>query len=261
LQLDKRGNIPLFWAVLNGHYNIIRVLLKYGGVNQTNYIGDSSLHYAIKRGQMDIITELVSNGAVVDVQNNEGYTPLHLAVIEGDSKMVEYLLNSGARADIKTIDGFTPIHLSTLTNTEILQIIVKESVHYLFSQDEFGDTVVHWAVRENDEQLLKRLFQLGAPFQMYNFDQESPISLAKTLNHHSLIPLLSQSDNQEESGPYISLPSAKCPRLDNNQTDPHWFRNLDLKSSELETLRDNEMSHSYYDWCLPIEDRYSLAIG
>jgi len=224
------GNTPLFWAVKNNHVDVIKTLIQYGSLNQTNALGDSPLHEAVRSGNLSIVKEMVNNNAVVDVQNNEGYTPLHIAVIEGYSSIVEYLLNAGARADVVTIDGSTPIHLSTLTSGfEILQIIVKQSLHYLFSQDEFGDTVVHWAVRENDESLLKMLVQLGAPFQTFNFDRESPMSLALAINHLRLIPLLTSAVQlsilsdlfpEESTNPYLSTPFSKCPRLE-NQLDLH----------------------------------------
>jgi len=289
-QLDKLGNTPLFWALKNSQNEIIQILIKYGGLNETNYLGDSPLHEAVKTGNLCLVKELVKHNAVVDVQNNEGCTPLHLAVIAGYSQIVEYLLSSGARADIVTVDGTTPIHLSTLTSTfEILQMIARQSLHYLFSQDESGDTIVHWAVRENDESLLRILVQLGAPLQTFNYDQESPMSLALAINHLSLIPLLTsavqlsmafQSDffsdeddwcnggvgqqQQQYHNPYLSTPPlSKCPRLES----PDDSTELE-KTSNLKAMRDDDTFHSsYYFWSgMPGEERFTsgnwdLAIG
>jgi len=188
---DKLGNTPLFWAASNGHLEIVRVLLKNDQWNVPNFIGDSVLHVAVRKRQLNIISELILRGAMIDIQNNEGETPLHIAVIEGYIEIVKYLLEAGARADLFTIDGCSPIHYSAFTSSyEILKIITKQSLHYLNSQDEYGDTVVHWAVRENDRQILKMLFQLGAACHILNNDAETPLTLAENLKHQSLIPLI-----------------------------------------------------------------------
>jgi len=256
LQLDKNGNTPLFWAVLNGHITIIKALLQFGGLNETNFIGDTPLHFAVKNDHLNIVTELVRNGAIVDIQNNDGYSPLHLAVIMGNSQIVEYLLKSGARADLLTIDGSTPIHLSTLiANAEILQIIVKQSIHYLFSQDEFGDTVVHWAVRNNDKSFLGMLLQLGAPAQTLNYDLETPMSLALSLNHLSLIPILTSPVYPQPNltvdpcSNYLSIPSYQAPSIEN------WDINLE-KINDFHPRRSDDFPYL----CLACDDSLTSSI-
>jgi len=258
MEPDKIGNIPLMWAVISGHLKVISALLRYGGLNETNSFGESPLHYAVKYGHLSVVAELIRQGAVLDIQNHEGFTPLHLAILQGSSMMVEYLLNTGARPDIVTIDGSTSLHLSSLINLEILQIIAKQSQHFLFSQDEFGDTVVHWAVRENDATLLKMLVQLGAPLQTFNFDQESPMALALELHHYDLLPLLKSSTislsksartNPFSEQKFIPSQQTKCPRLE---------KDLNTRSDYNACLLDDCMLQSSCYW-LTGDDRLTSA--
>jgi ankyrin repeat protein len=236
---DKFGNTPLFWAVINAHISVVRVLMMNGGLKRTNFVGDTPLHLAAKYGHFDVLNELIVNGAIVDVQNNDGMTPLHYAVMEGDPLIVKELLKAGARADLVTIDGCTSIHLSTLTSSpEILQMLANQSNHYLCSQDEFGDTVVHWAVRHNDESLLQVLIKLGAPFNTSNFDYECPMALALSLNHLNLIPLL----KSVMTTPLLSPNSKKTTRSSQDQdqflpTKPFKQQRVQQKFSVLDRLR------------------------
>ena len=58
--------------------------------------GNTALMLAAKNGHLEIVGDLVANGATIDA-NNKGYTALRFAAENGYFSVVEYLLDAGAR--------------------------------------------------------------------------------------------------------------------------------------------------------------------
>ncbi|KAJ3692993.1 hypothetical protein LUZ60_012088 [Juncus effusus] len=73
--------------------------------------GRSPLHWAVDRGNHDIISTLLSANADVNAKDNEGQTPLHYAVVCEREKIAELLLKSGADRNLKDNDGNSPLDL------------------------------------------------------------------------------------------------------------------------------------------------------
>ena len=88
---------PLIIAAHNGHLNSVKILLGYGadidarGTLQDED-GDTALHYAVKGGHLEIVSELLALGAS-QVPNNLGLTPLLYACDECFIEMVEHIIN------------------------------------------------------------------------------------------------------------------------------------------------------------------------
>lgn len=72
----------------------------------------SELRKAAKRGNLELLRELVEEG--VDVNSRGGYcqTALHLAAERGHADAVEFLLEKGAAVNGKGPDGFTALHFA-----------------------------------------------------------------------------------------------------------------------------------------------------
>lgn len=67
--------------------------------------GDSAIHLAARRKDIDMTRILVDYGVHVDVQNGEGQTPLHISAAEGDEQLVKYFYGVRASAHIADYQG------------------------------------------------------------------------------------------------------------------------------------------------------------
>lgn len=67
--------------------------------------GDTALHLAARRRDVDMARILVDYGAVVDATNGAGQTSLHIAAAEGDEPLVKYFYGVRANAAIADNEG------------------------------------------------------------------------------------------------------------------------------------------------------------
>ncbi|OIW26858.1 ankyrin, partial [Coniochaeta ligniaria NRRL 30616] len=95
-------------AVKHGHGNL---LLSNGAVvDAEDNHGNTPLHWAASLGHHTCTRLLLTHGARVQAENNEGATPLHMATTRGDALVVQLLLENGARHDAKGPDGETALY-------------------------------------------------------------------------------------------------------------------------------------------------------
>ncbi|PSN43662.1 Ankyrin-3 [Blattella germanica] len=104
------GLNALHLAAKDGHLDIVTDLLKRGAVvDAATKKGNTALHIASLAGQEDVVKHLVKNGASVNVQSQNGFTPLYMAAQENHDDVVKFLLGKGANQSLATEDGFTPL--------------------------------------------------------------------------------------------------------------------------------------------------------
>lgn len=90
----NKGRTPLHSAA--GHKEIMELLLLHGAdVNAKASNGETPLHYAARRGEANLAKLLLAHGADINVKSNKGYTPLYVADREGHKDVVELLRQHG----------------------------------------------------------------------------------------------------------------------------------------------------------------------
>jgi len=137
---DAYGKTPLELAIqgkkITGAYDIIKTL-KCRGANcniqfTENGLTVTPLIHAIKKeAHIDLIKLLLSEHAVVNVQDSLGRTPLMHAVIKNNTDVIEALINTGVvQYDISDNQGKNVIHYivksceyGSYENTDLLKLI------------------------------------------------------------------------------------------------------------------------------------------
>ena len=93
--------------------------------NQPGMTGDTLLHAAVTRGNLDDVKVLIASGAKVNCIGDLGSTPLHYAASRGHEEIALELLQSGADSTVKNEFGQTPLDLALLMKHRGVADILK----------------------------------------------------------------------------------------------------------------------------------------
>ncbi|KAK5999050.1 Erythrocyte ankyrin-like protein [Cladobotryum mycophilum] len=108
---------PLMSAIEAGNLTTTTMLLDCSAVDaeMTNLHGRSALSYAAERGDAEILTKLLENGRVVNLDDPciQGRTPLSYAAEKGHIWVVKFLIAKGADSNSQSNTDLSPFHYAT----------------------------------------------------------------------------------------------------------------------------------------------------
>uniref|UniRef100_A0A671YGX1 Tetratricopeptide repeat, ankyrin repeat and coiled-coil containing 2 n=1 Tax=Sparus aurata TaxID=8175 RepID=A0A671YGX1_SPAAU len=141
-QPNRRGIVPLFSAVRQGHWQIryvalilflrhsliVDLLLTHGAdVNLMDKEGLTALSWACLKGHLPVVRCLVESGAATDHADKNGRTPLDLAAFYGDSEVVQFLVDHGAMIEHVDYSGMRPLDRAVgCRNTSVVVALLKK---------------------------------------------------------------------------------------------------------------------------------------
>jgi hypothetical protein len=111
---DSEGVTPLDLASMNGHTEVVELLLANGAScdgSRTHSTTDNRppLSIAALNGHKEVVKLLLANRARVDYRDSEGRTALHEVAASGDKELAELLLSNKADVNAEDRKGMTPL--------------------------------------------------------------------------------------------------------------------------------------------------------
>lgn len=154
---DKNGNTALLLALEKNYTKIVKILIEKGAVinfqtelyrinsletlkmlleppgepshknklkfNQADEYGNTILHYAVMKNNLETAVFLIEEGIVdIDHQNTAGSVALHFAVMKDSIEMTRLLIEKGADIHLKDKKGLSPLDIS-LSEKKVLQFL------------------------------------------------------------------------------------------------------------------------------------------
>jgi hypothetical protein len=148
-------------------------------------VGNTALHNAVFKSNIELAKQLVTNGADVNARNNNGWTPIFYAVgtrgTPNKFKILKLLLANGA--DIHVNDkgkNSVLLHasLSGISSSETINLLVRRGAN-VKARNEFGSTPLHRAVTLYDEKedwdIVRTLIKYGANANAENYNGITPL--------------------------------------------------------------------------------------
>ena len=124
-------------------------------LNKHNHNGETKLHIASRRGDLDRVSQLLKLGAFVDVICNAGYSPLHEACCHRHYSVAQMLCKYGADANLRGPGGMRPIHeAADVKDAKIVTLLIKNGADAALFNDD-GKTASDLA--EGDPDIIEAL--------------------------------------------------------------------------------------------------------
>jgi len=132
IQGDKYGYTTLIRAVIEGHTDIVKLLITVGAdVNMQDKYSYTALIRAVIEGYTDIVKLLIAASADINTINNKGNTTLIWAVMKGHKEIVKLLISAGADINIQNKDGDTALSIARkMGYTKIISLLLEQSNDY-----------------------------------------------------------------------------------------------------------------------------------
>jgi len=180
-----------YWASHNTPIEIIEDLIKNGAeINKNIETVGTPLHVSAGKGNLDVVHALIGHNANVNVVNNYEKTPLLLATSEGFFKIVRALLESKANVHTCDYNGISAIHLAAMENhLKIMKLLIHFKAD-INSKARGGLSPIHLAAHSGHLEAVKALIRFGANVRHKTDDDQSVIDWAYRSGNAELINFL-----------------------------------------------------------------------
>jgi len=172
-------------------------------INGYDEHGLNSLMQAVIRNDQDIVQRLLQNGINIDDRSRDEfeYTALQIASMAQSIPWIQLLLDSGADPFVQDSYGNTALHrvapvADTAQARDMVGVFlkkVKDPAQLLNARNNSGDTVVHWAIKLNNADLVSFLADTYGQFidhTLENNDSQDLIQLARALGRDRIEQIL-----------------------------------------------------------------------
>jgi ankyrin repeat protein len=190
---DKFGFTPLHAAA--------------GGVDSSDF-GLAMMVIAITESEdeakrlNDISDLLISKGADVNAQDNDGNTPLHWASTQGREGVAKLLISNGGNVNAMSKSNVTPLDNASFNgDIEIVKFLVAKGAN-VNAKDALDNTALHNAAGGGHKNITEFLISNGADINARSKGSffrkgKTPLGLAVDADHKEVVELLKQHGAEE----------------------------------------------------------------
>lgn len=203
---NSRGYSPLLLAITSGHVEMIEELLKIPetDLNLVTNDGKCALQFALLSSKFNDFTtakRLIENGAETNEINPETGDNLLQFLIKSSAEEAAMFMCDHVNLNYKNREGLTSLHLAASNGlaklvTKMLMCGASPNVQ---SGVEEQKTALHFAIEGNWLDVVDAIVQFKSiardddeqpDFNIKSTSGDSPLSLAMSLRHNDLVPLL-----------------------------------------------------------------------
>ena len=165
---NPSGYSSLHLACLSGHVGVVGLLLSRSTdlLKNKDCLGRTSLHVAAAHGHNEMCLVLLGQGAEFEVQDNEQWSPLHLAAKGGFLDIVSLLVSSGAMTTATTYEGKIPLWYACVENNKnVVEFLLRQphDSYELLEDEKYIYNLMKMAKMDNQKSIEDFIFVAPAP--------------------------------------------------------------------------------------------------
>lgn len=207
-------NARFLTAAAAGHIPAVRALLADGAnINIRGTHNETALSKACREGHLEMAFFLMDQNASLDAQDKDGNTALAYAVIARHLLIASRLIDLGADITIENKNAEKPLDIALKSNLPELVALFEQPLKDLLARipsadgrqhmqqgqnrqspahpaDPFGDTMLTWAARAGQENVVSAMIQSGADIHQTNRAGQTAHTIATEAGHHNIAALL-----------------------------------------------------------------------
>ncbi|KAJ3546964.1 hypothetical protein NM208_g1736 [Fusarium decemcellulare] len=182
----------LRWAANKSLVQLVRQLLDQGAdVDQTDEADWTSLHLAAYYStSWEVFDMLLKAGANVAARSNRGWTALHFAAIAPNPEAVRFLVSRGFSTEARTHQGRFALHYAAQEGCgESIRILLDANAD-MECEDEDGWTPLHFACDKGHLEAVRLLIDRGALASSRSHDSRAPLHVAARQGRSDIVHLV-----------------------------------------------------------------------
>jgi len=211
-KLIANGATLLFIAVECNHDSMVRNIVTSGvDVNIRSSIGQTALHRATRRKDIQIMKTLLDLGALVDVQDDDGHTAWSANAEEANEGVLNILLEAGANPSIKGPNGISELYKAAADGKiDYVRFLLKSGTNPSIKTN-YNWAPLHWAANNGHTECVKLLIGAGAATSPLSDQHTTPLDLALRANHVQIAHILREAGAKESQALDVDALSPTSP--------------------------------------------------
>ena len=215
-------NARFLTAAAAGHVPAVKALLADGAnINIRGAHNETALSQACREGRLEMALFLMDQGASLDPQDKDGHTALTHAVIGRHVLIAQHLIALGADITIENKNAEKPLDIAVKSNVPELVALFEQPLKDLLLRipaadggqrmqgrqpptqpaDPFGDTMLTWAARAGQDNVVRAMIKSGADVRQTNRAGHTAHAVARAAGHHDIAAMLEEAEHHPHLRP------------------------------------------------------------